>query len=350
MDLSHASADRRRRRERVDARTATQCRRAGRYGAASQPVRGFASDAADGRRAAIHDDTLRSRGRARCDDGPRVVGDADSRARATFACAASNTGPATTPRRRGSSSVRAMAASSRSTQRPARSRQRSGTTASCSSRQPEILQGGDARFYGMTSPPLVYDDLVITGSAVQEFPPRGAAGDVRAWDARSGALVWTFHSVPRPGERFADTWQGDGAERRSGVNVWGFMTVDAERGILYMPFAAPAFDRYGGDRHGDNLFSTLDRRRRRAHRPLPVALPGRSPRHLGQRPAGSAAAVRRPHRWRNRARGGRELEERLAVLPESRQRRTDSRDRGAPRARKRRARRGDRADATLSRS
>ena len=120
----------------------------------------------------------------------------------------------------------------------------------------EILQGGDARFYGMTSPPLVYDDLVITGSAVQEFPPRGAAGDVRAWDARTGALVWTFHSVPRPGERFADTWQGDGAERRSGVNVWGFMTVDAERGILYMPFAAPAFDRYGGDRHGDNLFST----------------------------------------------------------------------------------------------
>ncbi len=127
------------------------------------------------------------------------------------------------------------------------------------------------------------------------------------------------------------------------------MTVDAERGILYMPFAAPAFDRYGGDRHGDNLFSTLDRRRRRAHRPLPVALPGRSPRHLGQRPAGSAAAVRRPHRRRNRARGGRELEERLAVLLESCQRRTDSRDRGASRARQRRARRGRCADATLSR-
>jgi len=121
---------------------------------------------------------------------------------------------------------------------------------------PEVLQGGDPRFYGMTSPPLVYDGLVITGSAVQEFPPRGAAGDVRAWDARSGKLVWTFHSVPRPGERFADTWHGDGAERRSGVNVWGFMTVDVERGILYMPFGAPAFDRYGGDRAGDNLFST----------------------------------------------------------------------------------------------
>jgi quinoprotein glucose dehydrogenase len=121
---------------------------------------------------------------------------------------------------------------------------------------PEILQGGDARFYGMTSPPLVYDNLVITGSAVQEFPPRGAAGDVRAWDARTGKLVWTFRSVPRPGERFADTWRGDGADRRSGVNVWGFMTADVERGIVYMPFAAPSFDRYGGDRHGDNLFGT----------------------------------------------------------------------------------------------
>ena len=121
---------------------------------------------------------------------------------------------------------------------------------------PDVLQGGDARFYGMTSPPLVYENLVITGSAVQEFPPRGAAGDVRAWDARSGELIWTFRSVPRPGERFADTWRGDGAERRSGVNVWGFMTVDVERGILYMPFGAPSFDRYGGDRLGDNLFGT----------------------------------------------------------------------------------------------
>jgi quinoprotein glucose dehydrogenase len=121
---------------------------------------------------------------------------------------------------------------------------------------PEILRGADARFYGMTSPPLVYRDLVITGSAVQEFPPRGAAGDVRAWDALTGRLVWTFHSVPRPGEPFAETWHGDAADRRSGANVWGFMTADVERGIVYMPFGAPAFDRYGGDRHGDNLFST----------------------------------------------------------------------------------------------
>ncbi len=121
---------------------------------------------------------------------------------------------------------------------------------------PEVLNGSDGRFYGMTSPPSVYGNLIITGAAVQEFPTRGAAGDVRAWDARTGRLVWTFHSVPRQGERGFDTWAPGSAENRSGANVWGFLTVDAARGIVYMPFGAPATDRYGGDRHGDNLFST----------------------------------------------------------------------------------------------
>ncbi len=110
--------------------------------------------------------------------------------------------------------------------------------------------------YGLTSPPLVYDNLVITGSATQEFPERGAAGDIRAWDARTGELVWTFHTVPLAGELGHDSWQGDSWRDRSGVNVWGFMTVDVERGILYAPIAAPAWDRYGGDRPGDNLFSS----------------------------------------------------------------------------------------------
>lgn len=121
---------------------------------------------------------------------------------------------------------------------------------------PDVLNGQTVRQYGMTSPPIVWKNLVITGSAVQEFPPRGAAGDVRAWDARTGALVWTFHSVPRPGEPFHETWGTDGAAARSGVNVWGFLTLDAARGIVYMPFAAPSFDRFGGDRPGDNLYSS----------------------------------------------------------------------------------------------
>jgi len=121
---------------------------------------------------------------------------------------------------------------------------------------PEILNGSEARFYGMTSPPIVFENLIITGSAVQEFPAKGAAGDVRAWDARDGHLVWTFHSVPRVGEKGYDTWSAGSAEKRSGVNSWGFQTVDAKRGIVYIPFGAPSFDRFGGDRVGNNLYGT----------------------------------------------------------------------------------------------
>lgn len=121
---------------------------------------------------------------------------------------------------------------------------------------PDVLNGQTVRQYGMTSPPIVWKNLVITGAAVQEFPPRGAAGDVRAWDARTGKMVWSFHSVPREGEPYHETWGKDGATARSGTNVWGFLTVDAARGIVYMPFAAPSFDRFGGDRPGDNLYSS----------------------------------------------------------------------------------------------
>ncbi len=72
----------------------------------------------------------------------------------------------------------------------------------------------------------------------------------------TGKLVWTFHSIPRAGEKYNDTWAADSWKNRSGVNVWGFLTVDAQRGIVYMPFGAPSVDQYGGDRAGDNLFST----------------------------------------------------------------------------------------------
>ena len=95
---------------------------------------------------------------------------------------------------------------------------------------------------------------MITGGTTQENPPRGPAGDVRAWDMHTGKLVWTFRSVPRAGEKHVDTWAGDSWKNRSGVNVWGFLTVDASRGIVYMPFGAPSVDQYGGDRQGDNLF------------------------------------------------------------------------------------------------
>jgi len=120
---------------------------------------------------------------------------------------------------------------------------------------PEILQGLPGS-NGLSSPPIVYRNLIITGGRTQENPPKGPAGDVRAWDVHTGKLVWTFHSVPRAGEKFNDTWADDSWRNRSGVNVWGFITVDAQRGIVYMPFGAPSVDQYGGDRAGDNLFSS----------------------------------------------------------------------------------------------
>ena len=120
---------------------------------------------------------------------------------------------------------------------------------------PEILQGLPGN-NGLSSPPVVYRNLIITGGRTQEGPAQGPAGDVRAWDVHSGKLAWTFHSVPRAGEKYNETWAGDSWKNRSGVNVWGLMTVDAQRGIVYMPFGAPATDRYGGDRPGDNLFSS----------------------------------------------------------------------------------------------
>ena len=104
-------------------------------------------------------------------------------------------------------------------------------------RTPEILNGttpnpsGYGGNVGMTSPPIVFKNLVITGSAVQEAPALGPAGDVRAWDMRTGKLAWTFHTVPRAGEFGNDTWQGDSWKQRSGTNVWGLMTVDRARAV-----------------------------------------------------------------------------------------------------------------------
>jgi quinoprotein glucose dehydrogenase len=124
----------------------------------------------------------------------------------------------------------------------------------------EVMTTGKEKSYILPSPPLIYKNLVITGSGPGEGPGGlhggpGPAGDTRAWDARTGKLVWTFHSVPRPGEVGHDTWADDSWKDRSGVNVWGYMTVDVARGILYMPFGAPNNDRVGVDRPGNNLFA-----------------------------------------------------------------------------------------------
>jgi quinoprotein glucose dehydrogenase len=109
--------------------------------------------------------------------------------------------------------------------------------------------------YALDSPPAVFGDVVITGCSNGEgSPSAGAYGDIRGWDAKTGKLLWTFHTVPRPGEPGAETWPPDGWKNRSGTNTWGFFTLDAKRGIVYAPLGAPTSDFYGADRPGDNLY------------------------------------------------------------------------------------------------
>ena len=112
------------------------------------------------------------------------------------------------------------------------------------------------KHYSNTSPVVVYKDLVIVGSGVgdrlmyRNDPP----GDVRAYDARTGRRVWTFHTIPQPGEFGHDTWEQESWKFTGHTNVWAPMTLDAQRGLLYMPVSTPSNDYYGGRRPGANLF------------------------------------------------------------------------------------------------
>lgn len=109
--------------------------------------------------------------------------------------------------------------------------------------------------YIVTSPPAVFKDLVIVGALVPEAPGLGPSGDVRAFSVFTGREVWRFHTVPRPGEPGNDTWANDSWKDRTGANVWSIMSVDLERGLVFLPTGSAAYDFYGADRVGDNLFA-----------------------------------------------------------------------------------------------
>ncbi len=109
--------------------------------------------------------------------------------------------------------------------------------------------------YSVTSAPAIYKDSVITGAMVPEFPSKGPSGRVRAFDVRTGKLVWTFHTIPRPGETGHETWERDAWKDRTGANVWSTMSVDNERGLIFLPIGSSSYDFYGADRRGANLFS-----------------------------------------------------------------------------------------------
>jgi glucose dehydrogenase len=112
----------------------------------------------------------------------------------------------------------------------------------------------DGRF-ALFSPPTVYKNLIITGgNNGEQAPSYGLYGDIRAWDAYTGKLVWAFHTVPRPGEPGNETWADESWKNRSGTNMWAFFTIDEERGLLFAPTGSPTSDYYGGDREGKNLY------------------------------------------------------------------------------------------------
>jgi quinoprotein glucose dehydrogenase len=106
----------------------------------------------------------------------------------------------------------------------------------------------------LTTPGVIYTDLIIVGGRNPETHP-APPGYVRAFDVRTGALRWSFHTIPQPGEFGYDTWPPDAWKDAGAANNWAGMTLDAARGILYVPTGSAVFDFYGGDRIGDDLFA-----------------------------------------------------------------------------------------------
>jgi quinoprotein glucose dehydrogenase len=110
------------------------------------------------------------------------------------------------------------------------------------------------RLVQSTTPGRVFEDLLILGSATnQEYG--SAPGDIRAFDIRTGKLVWTFHTIPKPGEFGYETWPKDARKRTGGANVWGELSIDEKRGIVYAPTASAKYNFYGVNRPGANLFA-----------------------------------------------------------------------------------------------
>ena len=111
-----------------------------------------------------------------------------------------------------------------------------------------------AKSIALTTPGVVYQDLLIVGGREPETLP-APPGDIRAFDVRTGKLRWSFHTIPHAGEFGADTWPKNAWQHNGAANNWAGMALDVKRGIVYVPTGSAAFDFYGGDRPGDNLFA-----------------------------------------------------------------------------------------------
>ncbi|HEY2015401.1 MAG TPA: PQQ-binding-like beta-propeller repeat protein, partial [Bryobacteraceae bacterium] len=117
------------------------------------------------------------------------------------------------------------------------------------------LETGEA---GIHSAPTIVNDVVIVGSAFKEgmtvVTHNNTKGLVRAFDVRTGKLLWTFHTIPKPGEFGSETWENGSWATNGNTGVWTQITVDAQLGLVYLPVESPTSDYYGGERPGDNLF------------------------------------------------------------------------------------------------
>ena len=197
-----------------------------------------------------------------------------------------------------------------------------------------------------TTPGRVFEDLLILGSATNQGYG-SAPGDIRAFDVRTGKQVWTFHTIPHPGEFGYDTWPKDAWKTVGGANVWGEFSLDEKRGIVYAPTASPKYNFYGADRKGANLFGDCL-----------LALDARTGKRLWHfqmvhhdiwdyDDADRAEAVDRPPRREVHRRGCPSQQARLRLGLQPRHRRAAVADRRAARPEIRHAGRRDLADAAV---
>ncbi len=106
-----------------------------------------------------------------------------------------------------------------------------------------------------TTPGTIYRNLLFLPLRVGEGPAPAAPGHLRAYDVRTGKIVWTFHTIPNPGEPGYETWPPDAWTHIGGVNCWAGMSLDERRGVLYVPTGSAAFDFWGGNRIGADLYA-----------------------------------------------------------------------------------------------
>jgi quinoprotein glucose dehydrogenase len=118
-----------------------------------------------------------------------------------------------------------------------------------------ITDGYPKANYAISSPPVIYRDVVIVGPSTQESGSVGPSGEPRGFDVRTGKVLWAFHTVPLPGEEGSDTWGEGGWKNRAGPSQWGLDTVDTELGLVFLPVGNAADSFYGADRKGSDLYS-----------------------------------------------------------------------------------------------